>query len=319
MPGPYGSSNHTDAALSQFAAGYTNGNYFADILCPVVKSEKLSDVYQKLLRKDMADFSQDITLGDGEAVEVGYAQVNTPFACIPKAAKARASYGDMKNQDLPIDLLEQKTALAMNVVLGWREKRVATLLTTAGNYASGNTAAVSNPWTDTTSGTPLKDIKAGIRAMAPSQFGDMKKVFWCSIDVWDILSIHPDFQSGGSMDPVVPRAKFAEMVGVDEIVVSEAQQLTSNRGQTADTYSRLYGTTSAGVILVPRGEPRGVTGLATATFRFMGDDTGVDGVAVRRWYDPSKGLGGSEVVQVEHADAEVFVQNDMAYLWTSVA
>lgn len=318
MPGPYASSNHTDSALSQFAAGYTNGEFFADILCPVIRAEKKSDVYQKLRRQDVADLSEDLILGDGPAVEIGYSQTEEPFKCVTRAAKARAAYGDMKNQDLPIDLLEQKAAIAMNRLLLARERRIATLLGTSGNYASGNTAAVSNPWTDTTSGTPLKDIKAGVRRMAPSQFGGMKKVFWCSIDVWDILSIHPDFQSGGSMDPVVPKAKFAEMIGVDQIIVSEAEYNTANRGATP-SFSRVFGGTVAGVIRVPVGEPTGVTGLATATFRFMQDGDGVDGLRVRRWYDPNIGDGGSEVVQAEHSDAEEFVQNDMAYLWTSVA
>ncbi|MCU0677760.1 MAG: hypothetical protein MUE69_33905 [Myxococcota bacterium] len=318
MPGPYASNNHVDSTLSQFAAGYTNGAFFADILCPVIRADKKSDVFLKLRRQDVADLADNLLLGDGPAVEVGYEQTEEPFRCKTYGAKARASYGDMKNQDLPIDLLEQKAAIAMNRLLVAREDRVATLLGTAGNYASGNTAAVSSPWTNTTSGTPLKDIKAGVRRMAPSQFGNMKKVFWCSIDVWDILSIHPDFQSGGSTDPVVPKAKFAEMVGVDEIVISETEKNTVNRGATP-SFSRIFGTTIAGVILAPRGEPRGVTGLATATFRFMQDGDGVDGLRVRRWYDPNLGDGGSEVVQAEHSDAEKFVQNDMAYLWTSVA
>lgn len=317
MSGPNSSNVHIDAALSTFAAGYTNGDWIADIVCPVIKSDKMSDYFQKLRRQDIADASDDLVLADdGQATTVGYEQTNAQFQCVSYAAKAFASYGTQKNQDLPIRLLEQKTAMAAAKVFLARERRVATLLTTSGNYASGNTAAVSVLWTNN-SADVLGDIDSGIAAVAPGMMEATELVFWCSKEVWNTVRKHPSVLAGGSTSAALTKEQFADLIGVDRVVVSDSQYNTANRGQTP-SFSRIWSTTSCGVVRVPRGEPTGVTGLAAATFRFSVEGDDVDGIAVRRWYDASIGRGGADVVQVEHSDDEVFVQNDMGYLWTSV-
>lgn len=317
MSTPNTNAVHADAHLSTFAAGYTNGDLIADIVCPVIKTDKLSDLYQTLRRQDMADDSDDLVLADdGEATEVGYEQGSGSFNCISYAAKARASYAGIKNQDLPIVLLEQKTAIATHKVLLKRERRVATLLTTAGSYAAGNTGAVGTVWTDPAADV-LGDIDTGIAAIAPGTVVASKLVFWCTKEVWNTVKKHPSVLAGGSTSAALNKQQFAELIGVDEVVVTESQVLTSNRGQTP-TYARIWSATSCGVVRVPVSDPQGVTGLFAATFRFMVEGDGVDGIAVRRWFDPAKGRGGSEVVQVEHSDDEVAVQNDLGYLWTSV-
>lgn len=315
MTAPYPSDAHVDSALSTFISSYTNGDYFADIVCPVIETEKSSGKFQQYSRPDFARERDLVMAATGQATELGYTLTTGDYACIDYAGVDYVPLKLLSDADEPQRPLERSSSLIMNALLLERERRVATLLTTSGNWATANTGAVSNYWSDGTAGTPLDDILDGLNAIAPGMSGDMRKVFICSAEVFADLRKHPQMLAGGSQKPVLSPGEVADLIGVDEVLVSEAQSTSTNRGQTA-SYSRIWGSTSAVAVCVPRGEPRGEAGLAAATFRHTLE--GESPIQVRRWYEAGRGRGGSEAVQVEHSDDEVMVQNDMGYLWTSV-
>lgn len=315
MSAPFLSDAYVDAALSTFISGYSNGDYFADRVCPIIETNKKGGKFQKYDRKDVTRIGSSEMAETGEASEAGYSITTADFDCTLRGLKDLVPKSLISGADDPQQPLEKSAANITNRLLLEREDRVATLLTTAANFATANTGAVANVWSNPTSGTPLDDIYSGLAAIAPGMEADTQLVMVMAREVWNALRKHPDVIAGGATRASLKLPEAADLFGVDEILISDAQKNTANYGQTA-SYSRVWTATTCVAVRVPRGEPRGEQGLCSGTFRFRVD--GQEPMRVRRWFNPEKGHGGSEVVQVEHADDEKMIQDDMGYLWTSV-
>lgn len=312
----HSSEAHTDKALSEFIASYENGNYIADAVLPVIGTDKASDKFQKFSRRDVNQQRDLVMPASGKSAQVSYDLSTGTYSVVDYGAHAPVSGKLRSNADAPHDPLERHAAIIMNGLLHERERRVASLLFTSGNYASANTGAVANYWSDPSSGTPLDDILSGIDAIAPGMEGSTKLVMVMAREVWSSLRKHPQVLGAGFTKAALGLSDAAELFGVDEIFVSSATTTATTEGSTAPTYTRIWTATKAGVFRVPTSDPAGEAGLLGATFRQRLN--GGNELEVRRWFDPSIGRGGSEVVQIEHSDDEVMVQDDMGYLFTDV-
>lgn len=313
---PSATNVHTDSALSTFIAGYSNGDYIADVVCPVIKSDKLSDKFQTFSRVD-ASTPIDSQMGPTRATanEDDYTVSTTAFQCETYALKGYVSNDEIQNADDPHRPREKRARHLMNRILLGREIRAATLLQTTGNYASANTSAAGNVWSDATNGTPLADLHLMRAALAPGMYEETKVVLAIALEVWQALIRHPDMNGGGNAAPVATMDMVKAAINVDEILISDAMKNSANRGAAA-TYVRVWDKTKAVMVRVPVGEPEGETGLFAGTFRFNGASG--EGVTVRRWDAPEYGANGGEAIQVVLEDDEVVVQNDMGYCLTGV-
>ncbi|MEM9067081.1 MAG: hypothetical protein AAGE52_01205 [Myxococcota bacterium] len=307
---------HVDAALSSFIAGYEPAEYFADIISPIVETQKASDKYTTYLREDVERRVDDALAENGQASELDYSQGTGSYLVKDRGLKGVVTRKTQANADEPQDPREFTTQQVMWALMREREIRVADGFNSTSNYATSNTSAAANPWTNTTSGTPLADVDAMKEALAPGMMEKTELVMVLAKPTWHALRRHPDLRGAGAESRVVTLQEAANLLEVDRILVSEAWKLTNNRGQAA-TRERIWSPSNAIIARVPSGEPSGLTGLFAATMRFAAG-AGFP-IEVRTWDDPSRGRGGSEVVQVEFSDDEIFVQNDMAYLLTGVA
>lgn len=312
---PHPSELHQDGVLTEFIAGYSNGKYIADDVLPVIETAKASDKFQKYNRADVTT-EVDLELADnGEATEVDYTITTGNYSVVDRGAKAVMSRKSIANADDPQKPREKGASNAMNKALLGREIRVAALLNTTANYASANTSAASNAWSDATNGTPLDDVSLMQESIAPGMDDDTELILILTKEKWNHLRKHPQMLGAGQLKPRLSNREAADLLEVDRIFVSNAQKNTATEGLTA-VFARIWTTANAVMIRVPKTEPTDETGLFAATFRHRVD--GGAGIVVRTWDEPKRGRGGSEVVQVEHSDDEVVVQNDMGYCLTGV-
>lgn len=310
---PFASEVHVNTSLSTWAAAYKNGDMVADIVCPIVFSTSRSDVYLSFNRADSATIRTDILGPDAEANRSTFSVSSTAFSVVDRGLKDVVGNDAIANADAPLQPMMDATENLMQRILLSRESRVATLLTTAGNYSS--TGAVTAAWTDETSGVPLDDFKTAITTIPPGQAGNTKLIAVMSESAWLALRKHPQMIGGGANTPVLSKAEAATRVGVDEIVVSTAEQNTADEGQTA-SFSRLWTVGSVAVIRIPSGAPRPRQSSFCLTFRFTGNDGSRNGISVRQWSEPKYGPRGSQAIQISLSDDEVVVQSDMGYLLT---
>lgn len=317
MPAP--SSLHVNAALSTFASGYRNRNFIADKLCPMVMVEKRSDTYFQKNRKDASTIFEDLVGPNTPAHEADYEVATTTYTVRDRALVGYVSNEEIRNADEPNKPKEDRVDNIMGRLMLAHEDRVATLLLASGSYAAANTGAATAVWTNHSTSNPIKDIQTAVAAIAPVGTDETKLVMGLGLEAWQALSRHPDIlglrPGGGQVGGVAKADEIAAYLGLDEIWVSDIQKNTANRALTA-TYTRIWDTTKACIMRVPRNEPRGYSSLFATTFRLRRE--GAESILVQEWDDMSRGVSGAVAVKVALSEVSASIQNDMGYLLTSV-
>jgi hypothetical protein len=311
MAGPY--SLHTDASLAYFLADYKPGDFYAGELSPIVETDKVSNVYTRYLRADVNNVYNDIIGPKSQAGEVDYERATASYTCQMRATKAVINWATEMNADEPQNVRERYAELAMDMSLLGREVRVASIFTTAANYAAANQIAAGTAWSSD-SANPVKNIHDAIAAIAPGNMSRTKRVGVCSLEVGQALLRHPALRGGGHVNAVVEKDAAARLLGLDELFISDTTYNTANLGATP-SYSRVWGSNVFMVARVPRDSNMIGTSTFSCTFRWL---NGGEPLQVRRWDEPSLGYGGSTAIQVELADDEVVVQSDMASIISGV-
>ena len=300
---------HVDSALSDFATAYSSGELFADMLSPIKGVSKRSAKFFTYSRRDTEKRVNDRLSTEGGANEISYSQGTSNYSVEDRGLNGIVPSEVESNADAPLSPEEDTTQDVTAALMREREIRVATLLTTQANFASGNYATAGAYWSDKVSGTPLDDINTGHAALPPTD--NAKTYLVMSRPVWNALRVHPDMlglRGGGGVDRgQVSRREAAESLEVDEILVSNAWYDTANAGQTVSR-ARIWSGTKAVLVRVPASVSGNRVHSFSVTFREN------PGLVVRKWEDPDRGKGGSLVVRVEFSDDEVIVQDDAAYL-----
>lgn len=302
---------HVDSPLSTFATAYQNNGFIADALAPIINVEKRSDKFFTRNRRDASALVSDLISPKGEAQMASYDVSTSTYNVQDRALRDVVVDSLIRNADAPLDPRQLATQNIMQKLMLQHESRIATLLCTSGNYASGNTSAAGTVWTSETSATPLADINTAIAAI-PFSGEDMSLKAFCTRPVWNALRKHPQILAlKGTTTGQVSRAEFASYFELDEILVSDVWKETANEGQTA-SYARMWTNTVFGIVRVPRVLQGADISAFAVTFRAE------PGIQVRAWDSPGIGIGGAETIQVEFSDDEKVVQDDMGYLLTSV-
>lgn len=304
----HAAQQHVDGALSDFATAYSNSGFIADLVCPLVPTDKRSDKFFTRSRRDVSMIVNDLVGPKGRANEASYDVGTDNFSVQDRALIDYVSAALKGNADAPLDPRELATQNLMQKLMLAREQRVATLMTTSGNYAPTNTAGASAVWTNKTTADPVADINEAIAAI-PYAGEDAELYGFCSRPVWNALRAHPAVIGlKGLTSGQATRAEVAEWFELSGLLVSDVWIDSANPGQSA-SYARAWGN-GFGIVRVPRQLSGPDISAFACTFR-------VDpGIQVRAWDEPGIGVSGSEAIQVGFSDDEKIVQNDMGFLIT---
>jgi hypothetical protein len=221
-------------ALSNFIKGYRNAPMFQDRAFPRLPVLRRTDVYWVYGKENLQNTEQTLRAFGNAATETRFTMSTESYNVHSNALKATIADEDRDTYtvgDLTMDtvaMLQDKNVLA-------REYRVKALVTTSGNYASGNTLSLSgtSQWSDDTS-DPRGDVsKAMTRIRLTGQNGNLLAV---SDDVFEILRNHPQlkdtFKYTVAAGPLNV-AQVAQALGVEEVFVCSA---VSNDGTATNGF-----------------------------------------------------------------------------------
>lgn len=301
-------------ALTAIALSYRNEALIADMVLPRVSVAVDAFKYFKFNR-DEAFTVPDTKIGrKSEANVVEFGGVEVTDSTVDYGLKDVVPMQDIRNADgtpfRPLDMAALNTARLLQLD---REIRVATLVTTAANYATANKATLSgtSQWSDFTNSNPLDAMLQAFDAML---MRPNKLVLGQA--VWTKLRTHPRIVeavkgtgAGTGAQGVVSRQQVAELLELQEIIVGQGWVNTAKKGLTA-TMSRVWGKFALAMYT----EPVTSTNSAT-TFGFTAESGG--GIRVRDWFDDKLGTDGAQIVQVVDTVKEVMPANDLGYLWSA--
>ena len=203
MAQPTSRQVHVDTAMTQISIAYSNANYISQQIFPIVPVTKESDQYYIFTKADwFRDEAKPVAPGTGPQ-EIGYGTSTCPYTIIHWGLRAPVPDQILKNADSPVRVRQNAVKRATDGVELATERRVATMIQTAGNWTSSASLSGVNLWSADTS-NPFSDIitaKATVRDL----IGREPNTIVMGAQVWDQLQKHPD---------MVDRLKYTVTGGV---------------------------------------------------------------------------------------------------------
>ena len=300
---------HIDQALTNLSIGYHPAGMVAERVSPPIKVSKESDKYYIWDRPSAFRVStsgiMSLRPDKSAAKEVDFGLDSTTYQAEEYALKILISDREKDNADSVLRLRESKLRRLQDLLMLEQEIRVASLLTTAGNW---NAAHSGDPG-DWSAGTPtieqdIDDAKEVVRraigvepnvVVIPAQ---VAKVIKRDATVRELIRYtHSDLLVNGDLPPRLWNL---------EVIIPGATYTTSAEGAAAITYLDVWGDHVA--LLYVNRESTIDSPQVVKTFRSKGWE-------VRSWRVEEK---RSEAIEVSVIQDEVLTSNISGYLLTDV-
>jgi len=278
---------HADQFLGNLSQMYANDSYIGERLVTIVPVEKRTNRYAIYPQREMFEAPSDLlTSQKARANEISETRSYASYELKDYGLENFVSNETLDNQDVPFNERADAVAHLAEHMARKREVRIADLLTTAGNYGSGNSTTLSgsDQWNSAAGGNPIKVIQDAKAALFNGP-GATDIVAFSSLGVFNVLARHLqllDLQKYTINGLLTPEA-IARYFGFSAYLIGESRKQTANEGQTA-SYSRIWGD-DFGLVRVARG-PSLKTASFASLFRKNGDPV------VTEWFDPVAGKSG---------------------------
>lgn len=286
-------SVHADQFLSNLSQMYTNDSYIGERLVMNVPVAKRSDKWAVYPQREQFEAPSDLLTSEkAQANEISNTRTSDSYDLLDYGLQDSVSNETLENQDVPFN---ERADMAKNLaehMARKREVRLATLLTTASNYGSGNSTTLSgsDQWSSASGGNPIKNIQDAKAALFNGP-GPTDLVGFCSLDAFNVLARHQqllDLQKY-TTNGLLSAEGLARYLGLSALLVGEARKQTANEGQTA-SYSRIWGN-DFGIVRVAR-SPSRYTATFAGLFRKQNDPV------VTEWFDAKAGKSGCHYMKI---------------------
>lgn len=306
---------HIDSALANYAAGYrfADVGLVADECCPAVPVAKASDYYYTWDKDDVfQDVSEaDLTSAGAGATpkEISPRLSSTTYSTIGRSLGAFVSTEEIANADAPLQVEQMAVARILTAFRAAREIRVASLLTTSGNWTGGYVRALAagEKWNGGASSDPVEVI----HTLQESSLTPVNMICMSERVAHSFMrnaQVQKYVASKTQVKPAVATENandFAAILGLPRFCVATRKHKTS-----ASAYGYIWGNSIVGCWIEPGMPMRGETISTAKTFRWTQANTGVPdgtiqgGFLVRSYFDPRRGARGGRVVVVACNDTE---------------
>lgn len=264
MPGTTNRYLGQDPILTNLALGYVNDTYVAEAMVPTTPVATQSGkpwVYDRSRFRPSTNGGKRAQGASSEEVRLSFS-LGSPYFCEDHAKKIFVADEDVDNSRVTgRDPFEDATEQVTEIQLIDRETEAATLLTTTGNYASGNTQALSGTsrFDDYANSTPIETVRNGIQTVHSKLFVKPNKIL-IPQSVFTVLQDHPDFLERAKYTQlgIVTADLLARIWDVDQVVIAGAGYNTTNAGQT-DSMSYIWGKNIILAYVNPAQSPKVLT------------------------------------------------------------
>lgn len=303
-------TTHIDSALQTISIQYKNGDYIGEELMPVAPVPHRSNKFFIYDKRSRLAYPDDAIGERSEANEVQDSRSTDNYSCQDYGYKNYVDAELLANQDAPLNEMIDLTESISEGIAFRREKRIATVLTTAASYAAANkvTLAASSQWDSAGGGDPIRDLQNATAALWSGRGPSVKKAY-CSIGVYNVLARHPALRElfKYTADGLASPKQIAGYFGWNDLLVCEAREDTANEGQAA-SYGRLWGNFFGIVRVAMRPTIRNAAFGYTMRFGAVETD---------EWFDIAKGKKGGYYARTSVTETHKIVAADTGYLITT--
>lgn len=307
MKGVSSSSVHSNTFLSNMSVQYANDEYIGERLVGLVPVGKRSDAYAIYPKRERFEYPDDKLGSRSQANELSESRDSSNYSVQDYGFSNFVANETLDNEDPVFDEMVDLVEAINEGIAFKREVRLASVLTTAANYA-GNTVTLAgaDQWDSGSGGNPIKDIQTAKAALFQGR-GATDVMGFCSLAVFSCLSRHAHILDllKYNRTGIAQRAELANILGLTDLLVGASRRQTANEGQTA-AYSRIWGLDFGIVRVAKRATKR--SAHFCSLFRLNGDPVTTE------WYDPRCGKSGGNYAKVGVSEDAKVVAGDTGYL-----
>ncbi|MBM3216433.1 hypothetical protein FJZ36_16150 [Candidatus Poribacteria bacterium] len=268
---------HQDSVLSNLSVQYRNGDLIGSRAIPKVLVRKASDKFYEFTQGDWFRNDAGARASTTTGPVGGYRLSTQNYNTTQYSMATYVADEERDNADEGLDLDRQAVEYCTDKVLMKFEKEAATLLFSAGSYASGHTVTLTgtDQWSDGGS-SPIEDIRAGANVIA-GKIGRHPNTLVLGDEVYSKLQDHASVldRIKYTQKGIVTPDLLAGLFDVERVLVGRGIENTAAEGVTP-SYARLWGKHAA-LLYVPE-----QAGLRTLSFAYWFVWRGYD-FATERW------------------------------------
>lgn len=230
-----------DPALSNVSIKYTNDEFIADEVLPMVKVAKQTGKYFIYDKSNLRVDKTARAAGSGaNEVDIGVAPTGT-FSCDDHALKGFVADEVQDQADAALNPLIDETEAITEKMLLDRETNAAALLMNTSNLTNNVTLSGTSQWSDYSNSDPIGDVRLARTTVHQNTFKKPNTMI-LGKQVFDMLIEHPQIieRIKYSQLGVVTKELLARVFQVENIIVGEAGSNTAKEGQT-DALSYVWG------------------------------------------------------------------------------
>jgi len=296
---------HVDAVLSGVSVRYTNEEFIADQVMPVIPVKKESDKYYIYTRA--WKLPQSKRAAGAEANEVEWNVDTDTYQTEEYALKDLIPDRVRDNADNPLDMDVDTTENLTELIQLGREKRVADVAFAAGTYGSQTSAlAGANRWDDYAGSDPIGDVRTA-KATVHAATGKMPNTLVIGYQAHLKLLDHPDIleRIKYTQKGIITADLLAQVFEVDRYLIGKALYDSTQEG-VAESLGYVWGKSVA--LLYAEASP----GLKKVSFGYQFQSRGF---RTKKWRVERR---DGDFVEAGEIRDEKVVAASCGYLYTTV-
>jgi hypothetical protein len=232
MARPLPGDVHVDGVLTRISIAYSNPEYIAGQIFPVVPVENQSGYYFVFDKGPWFRMIDTLRAPGTRAIRADYTLTTGTFFCDVYAVAKGIPDETRQNASAPLRPDVDATRFITDQLLRSLERRVASLVTTAAYWAYSTSPTTQ--WSSSTS-DPISDIETARNAIVQA-IGRMPNTMVMSYDVWRHLKSHPDLMDRlkyTNPTGVITVEQARTLFGVDRLLIGNAVYDAAKEGQSA--------------------------------------------------------------------------------------
>lgn len=245
MPQPTSNQVWVDQLLTNVSVAFTNGEYIADKLFPVLPVQKQSGILPVINQSAFFRNEAKLRAPGTKSVGTGFSVDNSNTYFCSRYSIRHEIPDEVRDNAAPV---YDQDRIAVNLVTDQmmlnREVAFATNNFTTSVWGTDNTISVQ--WSNYSASSPLTEIQ-GWRDTMQGTLGRDPNALVIGRQVWTQLKYHPDVvdmlkYTNPVRGPIAP-AVFASMIEVDNVHIGSAIYTTSLEGtaEASVSYTRVWG------------------------------------------------------------------------------
>lgn len=230
-----------DPALSNVSVKYTNDNFIADLVLPVVRVTKQTGKYYIYDKSNLrVDKTNRAAGSPANEVDMGLS-LSGVFTCDDHALKGFVVDEVQDQAEAALNPLVDETENITEKLMIDREVAAAALLTSTANLTQNVTLAGTDQWSDYSNSDPVGDVRTARTTIHAATFKKPNTMI-LGKQVFDMLIEHPQIidRIKYSQLGIVTTQLLARLFQVETVLVGESGQNTAAEGQT-DVLAYIWG------------------------------------------------------------------------------